>query len=247
MAFTVALSSSMFWAMISLPASPKPSAKRDPSLMMAFSKIFVSIVACFFANFCLPLPFLDMVLTMVEAFLWCADTSSLYWRSPSRIAYNGSCRMISTLLIIRSIGNNTSWSTSRLKSKAPMASTTTTNMVCTTPRIASHSMNFRTSKTNTNCPSIYWSKKSFWRTTGVNQIVSCFRSVDLGHGMSFSNETPWMRDLDSVQSCNHGLASAALVSCGSCPTTYFISLSPSVRLSVNNKSQTSTLLAMALM
>mmetsp|Transcript_115585 Transcript_115585/g.331833 ORF Transcript_115585/g.331833 Transcript_115585/m.331833 type:complete len:223 (-) Transcript_115585:1368-2036(-) len=213
MAFTVALSSSRFWPMISLPASPKPKANNDPSLMIAFSRILVSIVACFFTS----VRFAPFVFRMPSPSMR-IRSPPLYCKSPSWIAYNGFCRMISTLLIIRSIGNKTSLSTSRLKSNAPMARTITTNTVCAMPKIASHLIKARTSNTKTNWPSMYCSKKDFARTVGVNQIVSIFRRAERGHGMSRNSETPRTTDDDSRQFVSHGRIIASLISLGISPT-----------------------------
>mmetsp|Transcript_99620 Transcript_99620/g.278974 ORF Transcript_99620/g.278974 Transcript_99620/m.278974 type:complete len:348 (-) Transcript_99620:1623-2666(-) len=143
--FTVtrALESNMFSAMMFTPASPKPRANKEPSLMIVFSKICVSSSTDVAFN----LLRLRRSLTLLGG--------ALSPFSPSRVASNGSLRMTSTFPIIRSMGCNTSLSTSRLKSRAPMARTITTNIVCTTLRTASHSINMRVSNTKTNWPSMY--------------------------------------------------------------------------------------------
>mmetsp|Transcript_1787 Transcript_1787/g.5670 ORF Transcript_1787/g.5670 Transcript_1787/m.5670 type:complete len:268 (-) Transcript_1787:1171-1974(-) len=245
-ASTQSLSSSRFLPMISLPASPKPSASREPSLMIAFSRIFVSIEALFFCRIG-RLAFLPVGLMDLTPFSFLSsgkNPSSLDLRVPAcgaycwsakRMAYKGSCRMISTLLIIRSIGSKTSWSASLLKSSAPTARTSTTNAVWTMLRMASHSTSLRRSKTKTNWPSMCCLKKSALSTSGTYQVVSCSRSWFRGHGRPGMSETPTISALSveccllssSVQRVIQGLFSADLISSGRPPTLYIAKLSSS--------------------
>mmetsp|Transcript_14587 Transcript_14587/g.41797 ORF Transcript_14587/g.41797 Transcript_14587/m.41797 type:complete len:302 (-) Transcript_14587:1152-2057(-) len=120
MALTVALSSSIFFPMISEPASPKPSASNLPSLMMAFSRIFVSKVCTFsflFRHQYFP-PNHD--LSRWRGFPSCSCFSR-YVSSPSFIAYSGLSRIFSTLEIILSMGCSTRTFASWLKTMAPAA------------------------------------------------------------------------------------------------------------------------------
>mmetsp|Transcript_75801 Transcript_75801/g.245404 ORF Transcript_75801/g.245404 Transcript_75801/m.245404 type:complete len:300 (-) Transcript_75801:1162-2061(-) len=242
--------------MISLPASPKPSARRDPSLMMAFSRIFVSRVALLsfsrftdcglrrilalaprsFATVCGPCSS-SICQSLLPLRLRLGMSCSLNCRSPSLMAYSGSWRMMSTLMIILSMGKRTSWSASLLNIKAPIARTMTTNPVCTMPKIASHSIRSRWSKTKTNCPSMCcWKKSSTCKSgSGVNQNVSCNRNLLRGHGNPLISETPRMVDFElesrSLQLVVQGLASAALMSPGRLPTTYCVGLPPLLKIS----------------
>mmetsp|Transcript_70910 Transcript_70910/g.217332 ORF Transcript_70910/g.217332 Transcript_70910/m.217332 type:complete len:222 (-) Transcript_70910:1125-1790(-) len=132
MAFTVALSSSMFLPMISDPASPKPSASSLPSLMMAFSRIFVSSVWTLSsvwrrqqqpARQRASQPRLAAGRTSSSCF-------SRYESSPSFMAYRGLARIFSTLLIMRSIGCSTRTLASWLNTIAPTARIAQMKTVC---------------------------------------------------------------------------------------------------------------------
>mmetsp|Transcript_102382 Transcript_102382/g.256535 ORF Transcript_102382/g.256535 Transcript_102382/m.256535 type:complete len:236 (-) Transcript_102382:436-1143(-) len=141
---------SKFSAIMLTPASPKPNASKEPNLMIVFSSIFVSRVVFLrsrsFSRRCLLLAFLDL-----------GRNSSMPARCPeagsgpaSLIAYKGSRRINSTLLIIRSIGCSTRLSTSLLKRSAPIAKTMTTSTVCRMPMAASHLIFLVTSKIKMN-------------------------------------------------------------------------------------------------
>mmetsp|Transcript_35795 Transcript_35795/g.106287 ORF Transcript_35795/g.106287 Transcript_35795/m.106287 type:complete len:305 (-) Transcript_35795:1501-2415(-) len=189
-----------FCTIVSPPASPKPRASREPSLMIVFSRMLVSSVVIG-PLLALPLPF----------FLASCAFSFLLWRrcralsSPSAAAIIGFVRIMSTSLVIRSMGARTSLSTSRAKSRAPAERTRMMKKVCVMPKTASHFDDWLTSKMKTKCPSTCWSKKLLFRIDGVYQIVSCRRNFLLGQGTPGTSETPWMMEPASSHLTLQGL------------------------------------------
>mmetsp|Transcript_83810 Transcript_83810/g.260462 ORF Transcript_83810/g.260462 Transcript_83810/m.260462 type:complete len:229 (-) Transcript_83810:927-1613(-) len=97
-------------AMMSAPASPKPSASSDPSLIMVFSRTTVSMIslpvslALHRSLSCTTLSLLSFSFFCLCFFI----SSSLYSSSATRIAARGSLRNWSTLAIMFSTGFNTS-------------------------------------------------------------------------------------------------------------------------------------------
>mmetsp|Transcript_28724 Transcript_28724/g.79084 ORF Transcript_28724/g.79084 Transcript_28724/m.79084 type:complete len:227 (-) Transcript_28724:1467-2147(-) len=131
MGFTVALSSSMFFPMISHPASPKPKASNLPSLMIAFSRIFVSKVCSFLPRRRQNLKLLTRSYNECVCFASSSTSCfSKYISSPNFMAYSGLSRISCTFEIIRSMGCNTSTLASWLKTMAPTASTAQIKAVC---------------------------------------------------------------------------------------------------------------------
>mmetsp|Transcript_45974 Transcript_45974/g.104761 ORF Transcript_45974/g.104761 Transcript_45974/m.104761 type:complete len:256 (-) Transcript_45974:5-772(-) len=163
MALTVALSSPIFLPMISEPASPKPSASSLPSLMMAFSRIFVSRVCTLVALRCrrrqaphesmqrFHLPFSPGA----DAISSSCACASLYVSSPSLMAKSGLSRILSTLLIIRSIGCSTSTFASWLKASAPISRMTQTKSVWSMLNTAAFLAHGRRSNTKIRSGSLF--------------------------------------------------------------------------------------------
>mmetsp|Transcript_83493 Transcript_83493/g.236676 ORF Transcript_83493/g.236676 Transcript_83493/m.236676 type:complete len:225 (-) Transcript_83493:1506-2180(-) len=107
MAFTLESEPFMFWLTMLAPASPKPSARREPSLMMVFSRITVSMSSVGFS----PLQ-KTSILSLSQGLLRSACDFFISSRLNSSFAMFMACkglsRIASTLVIIISTGCSTS-------------------------------------------------------------------------------------------------------------------------------------------
>mmetsp|Transcript_52761 Transcript_52761/g.112926 ORF Transcript_52761/g.112926 Transcript_52761/m.112926 type:complete len:270 (+) Transcript_52761:848-1657(+) len=163
----------IFWPMISAPASPKPSAKREPILMMVFSSTTVSMGSgtCLFPGGPNRTRGLNFMSQLLQLFLWprsrmmaaCsfvrkafrffreAATCSLWCSSsPMVMASKGLFLIFSSLAIIRSMGISTSLFASWENVMAPKRSKPQMKIVCAEFSTASILEPLRLSKTNMN-------------------------------------------------------------------------------------------------
>mmetsp|Transcript_51607 Transcript_51607/g.116170 ORF Transcript_51607/g.116170 Transcript_51607/m.116170 type:complete len:278 (-) Transcript_51607:1377-2210(-) len=110
-ASTFALSKTfMLWAMMFAPASPKPRASSEPSLMMVFSRITVSMSSLVDAagvHITMSQSHWNLFCCCLCAFALCIS-SNLNSSSATFIAISGSLRKVSTLEIMFSTGCSTS-------------------------------------------------------------------------------------------------------------------------------------------
>mmetsp|Transcript_13064 Transcript_13064/g.27307 ORF Transcript_13064/g.27307 Transcript_13064/m.27307 type:complete len:263 (-) Transcript_13064:1467-2255(-) len=129
----------MFCPMISAPASPKPKAKRPPSLMMVFSSITVSMGSfTFLLNLYLYMSFQHLLIWLSSCSRCAASISSRRCsRSPNLIAAKGLSLMVSILAIMRSMGFRRSSLASLEKVSAPRATDMQMKIVCNMLREAS--------------------------------------------------------------------------------------------------------------
>mmetsp|Transcript_35662 Transcript_35662/g.75978 ORF Transcript_35662/g.75978 Transcript_35662/m.75978 type:complete len:200 (+) Transcript_35662:1007-1606(+) len=139
----------MFCPMISAPASPKPKAKRPPSLMMVFSSITVSMGSfTFLLNLYLYMSFQHLLIWLSSCSRCAASISSRRCsRSPNLIAAKGLSLMVSILPIMRSMGFNKSTFALLEKDIAPKPTAQQMKIVRNMLRPASTCVVPRTSKT----------------------------------------------------------------------------------------------------
>mmetsp|Transcript_152053 Transcript_152053/g.276508 ORF Transcript_152053/g.276508 Transcript_152053/m.276508 type:complete len:231 (-) Transcript_152053:1696-2388(-) len=149
MAVTIALSTPcMLCSIMFAPASPKPNARRDPILMMVFSRITVSIGS--------ETTLLDvhMIVSLAICHLFCSCILSFCFLTSSCrnsssdifMAINGLSRIFSTLEIIISTGFRTSLSASFEKKSDARQRTKHTNTVMIRENLASNLVKTRLSK-----------------------------------------------------------------------------------------------------
>ena len=128
---------SIFFAIISEPASPKPRAKRAPILLRVYSSTTVSIGASFFSSSPPTFRTLESALSWASAKASCSASSSRSsFSSSSCAAFRGSDVIAYTFLIIFSIGVITRSVVSLEKRSAPAANTKETMNVVVIPRAA---------------------------------------------------------------------------------------------------------------
>mmetsp|Transcript_24345 Transcript_24345/g.56552 ORF Transcript_24345/g.56552 Transcript_24345/m.56552 type:complete len:213 (-) Transcript_24345:1823-2461(-) len=148
---TAVLELPMLCPMMLAPASPKPNAKRDPNLIMVFSRITVSMASFFWFDLqkrtsvkpliiCLPCA---RVSFLARAF---SRSSTLNSSSAIFMATRGSSAISSTRLIIASTGLSTRALASLENVREATHSTMHTNNVMSMPNIASSLVNGRKSK-----------------------------------------------------------------------------------------------------
>mmetsp|Transcript_148342 Transcript_148342/g.458530 ORF Transcript_148342/g.458530 Transcript_148342/m.458530 type:complete len:246 (+) Transcript_148342:222-959(+) len=167
MALTQALSTpSMLCSMIFTPASPNPSASNEPSVMMVFSRITVSISSSgsswvaqssvSYSALHQPFASMNMLLLSSDDFCWIiASLQSCSWVASSAtfMAMSGFARMVSTLAIMFSTGYSTRWLASLEKSREAKVSAKQRNTVTASENTLSFSTKGRTSKKKTKCQS----------------------------------------------------------------------------------------------
>mmetsp|Transcript_108712 Transcript_108712/g.306363 ORF Transcript_108712/g.306363 Transcript_108712/m.306363 type:complete len:280 (+) Transcript_108712:844-1683(+) len=187
-AFTPALAPPfMFWPMISAPASPKPSARRPPSLIIVFSKMTVSIGSFIF--FCWH--FLKYIMSFPD-FASCSRrfafsiSSRRYSRSPKFMASKGLSLIASIFAIMRSMGFSSSVLASLENVMAPMPTTKQMKIVCNMLRPASSCVMPRMSKAKTMSTSL---PSLDVRAMGVILCTSVQRSSSMEHSEAYSAAT----------------------------------------------------------
>mmetsp|Transcript_33110 Transcript_33110/g.95179 ORF Transcript_33110/g.95179 Transcript_33110/m.95179 type:complete len:237 (-) Transcript_33110:1297-2007(-) len=118
-------------AMMLAPASPKPRASRDPSLMIVFSRITVSMISVpefLGLHRTVSIRCFSLLSCCLFSFTFCAS-SILNSSSATRMAAKGSFRKVSTLEIMFSTGVSTSLFASPEKNSDTIVSDRQTNSV----------------------------------------------------------------------------------------------------------------------
>mmetsp|Transcript_54176 Transcript_54176/g.167966 ORF Transcript_54176/g.167966 Transcript_54176/m.167966 type:complete len:245 (-) Transcript_54176:176-910(-) len=222
----------MLWLTMSAPASPKPRASKEPSLMIVFSRMRVSMVS-------LPLEdgkfastkrcqrsshwlknLLRLVFSLASRYLMTSSSSN----SASAIfrAISGSFAIVFTFCTILSTGLSTRVLASLEKKSVLMQRTTQMKKVAISASMDSSRVKGLLSKKKTKCQSSNWTLVS---SCGCTRMDSAGRRSD-GHLASWptepsisvlSMETPKWSTPPKLQSVPHGEARRASTSGGILP------------------------------